>query len=52
MKRTEWKRKGRRRTNSGQRGESSRLKSDIGGYVRGPYSFKHELSGGMRVRER
>lgn len=35
----------------GQRGES-RQKSDTGRRVRGPYSFRQELSGGMRVRER
>lgn len=35
----------------GRRGES-RQKSDTGRRVRGPYSFRQELSGGMRVRER
>lgn len=41
----------RRRKRSGQRGEG-RLESDSCRCVRGPYSFRHELSGGMRVRER
>lgn len=44
-------RKTGRRRRGGQRGESS-LKSDSGGCARGPYSFTHELNGGMRVRER
>lgn len=46
-----WREKGMRKRRSGQGGEG-RLESDMGRRVRGPYSFTHELSGGMRVRER
>lgn len=43
----------KRRRRGGGRGEMVRtVKADTGRRVRGPYSFTHELSGGMRVRER